>query len=156
MIAAFKMDEAYFKESLNEWTWSISKGRKYEPFLCGFSFLIGVAVYLFLPKFRLVGIAAVAVGLLESWKYMRFRKHWLRQRFESKEFNQDAEFLIESGVVKQLKPDLKTLIEPTPCTVLPSRRGYFVYPKLGAFLYIPHAAITPAVSREEVMNSFRN
>jgi hypothetical protein len=145
------MDEAYFRESLSEWIDSVSKVRKFEPLLCAVFGVIGAGTVLLFPPFRLVGYLALAVGLFEAWRYVSFKRRWLAARLSSKQHGVAMTLELGPGRVKQLAPPPTPMDPQALARVMASRRGYFVYPTNGAFVYIPHASIAPAVTREEVL-----
>lgn len=149
------MDEAYFRECLDEWIGSVSKGRKFEPLLCALFAFAGVGTLLLFPEFGLAGCFAIAVAVFEAWRYVSFKRRWLNERRASKQFGTAMSFELAAGCVKQLTPALPSSDLPTPMRVVASRRGYFVYPKSGAFVYLPHASIAPAATRDEVLRTLR-
>lgn len=151
MIATFKLDETYYKESLKEWISSVSKGRKYEPFLCALFALIGFGTLLFLPSFHITGYLAIGIALIESRNYIKFKKQWLKERLSSNLVNSLVELSIEKGIIKQIKPDSPNGLSFSLSRVISSKKGYFIYPKNGNFVYIPHSAISPSCTREEVI-----
>jgi hypothetical protein len=147
------MDEAYFRECLGEWIESVSTLRKFEPLLCAASVGIGIGTVLLLPSFRIVGYLAIAVGVFEAWRYRAFKRRWLAERLGSKLNGTVMRFELGPGRVRQLAPAPASTDALSLARVVASRRGYFVYPKNGAFVYLPHASIVPAVSREEVLRT---
>ena len=153
MIASFTMDEAYFRESLGEWIGSVSKGRKLEPLLCALFGVAGIGTLALFPELRGAGYFALAVALFEAWHYVSFKRCWLAERLVSKQRDTIVTFELEAGRVKQVIPASASSDTLALARVVASRRGYFVYPTTGAFVYIPHASIRPAVTRDEVLRT---
>jgi hypothetical protein len=156
MTASFVMDEDYFKEALNEWISSISKGRKFEPYLCSLFFVLGVTILVFFPKFQLVGYLGIFIGVFEGYKYLRFKKHWLKECLNSKLHNQVVVIKFENGVVEQLKPKpQQSLSEPVFSKIVISKRGCFLFPFEGRHIYIPQSSISPQLTMREFIEILR-
>jgi hypothetical protein len=153
MIASFTMDEAYFRECLGEWISGVSKGRKFQLPLCALFAFAGMGTLLLFPELGLAGCFCLAVAAFEAWRYVSFKRRWLTERLTSKQFRTRMSFELAAGCVKQLTPALPSTHLPALMRVVASRRGYFVYLNRGAFVYLPHASITPAASRDEVLRT---
>lgn len=150
---SFTMNEAYFRESLGEWIRSVSKGRKLAPLLCALFASAGVGTLLLFPEYWLAGCFLMAMAVFEAWRHVSFKRRWLTERLASKQFGTAMSFELTAGRVKQLTPPPPPGDRPTVMRFFASRRGYFLYPKAGAFVYIPHASIAPAATRGEVLRT---
>jgi len=152
MIASFKMDENYFKESLNEWIASVSKGRKFEPYLCLLFFLIGVTILILFPNFKISGILAICISVFECFRYLQFKKQWIKDRINSKVYGKEMVFEFQNGTIKQTKPEVDVSNASTgPVKVLVSKKGYFIYLKDKNFIYVPHSSFSSPLSRDEAL-----
>jgi len=152
MIASFKMDESYYKEDLSEWISSVSKGRKYEPYLCELFLLFGITLLVFFPNYKITGIAAIVIGIYESIKFLKFKKQWMKDRISSDAFGKAIVVEFNNGEIKLLKSDtdqIKLLI--SKIRIIVSKKGYFIYPKEYLHIYVPFASFSPPISRDEAL-----
>ena len=78
--AKFKMDDAYYRESLEQWIKYISKGRKYEPLLSVGLIVSGLLTINFLPlsvRTKLLTFSIMVRSLGFSWSiFITFKWLW--------------------------------------------------------------------------------
>ena len=147
--ASFRMDEGYYQEMLGEWTASVSRLRKYEPFLCLLFVVLGAVAAVLRPRLWGVGALLAGIGLFEAAKYLRWKKSWLAARRSSPQFNREVVLSFSADSIRQTQP-LPVATTPVEVRVVETARGLFLRLEKGGSVYVPYRSFDPPLNREEL------
>jgi hypothetical protein len=146
------MDEDYYKENFKEWTTSASSGRRFGPYLFELFLLLGIALLILFPNFKITGIAALLFSVYELIKYLRFRRRWMRDRISSNAYGREMIVELKNGEINLINSETDQIRFPiSKARIIVYKSGFFIYPNEGLHLYVPFSSFSPPISRDEAL-----
>lgn len=155
--AQFTLDENHFANRYDDWLKHRAVWRPYAVPIWLTCIVCGVASWLILPRFRLMGVMVVAFGLWQLGSGLRYRRRYIRGMLARQFAGQTMEFRFHRDRIEIATTAGEASMPLADFgSVVPGSQGFFLIPHIkGASHYIPCEAVEPAEAYESLVQQLQ-